>query len=61
MGVVVTLGDRKSVVDERTGAMIRWLVEENQRVQEVERGCVSFFLSGKSIEAELKERQQVRR
>jgi hypothetical protein len=59
VGIVVSVGDRKTVVDERTGMMIRWLVERDRRVQEVERGCISFSIAGKSVEAELKERERV--
>jgi hypothetical protein len=59
--MVISVGDRTSVVDERTGAMIRWLIEKDSRVRDMERGCVSFSLAGKSVEAELKEKEQVRR
>lgn len=61
--MVVTLGDRKTVVDERTGAMIRWLVEKDSRVRDMERGCVSFSLIGgsKAVEAKLEERERVGR
>jgi hypothetical protein len=39
--------------------MIRWLMEHAERVQQVERGCVSFSVAGKSVEAELKEKSRV--
>jgi len=55
----ISVGETTRLVEERTGAMIRWLMEHAERVQQVERGCVSFSVAGKSVEAELKEKSRV--
>lgn len=56
--------DKGKVVELREGQtaqMVRWLAVRASRVDRAGKGSVTFYFAGKSVQAELKEKEDVER